>query len=254
MGALHEGHLALVHRAKTECDFVVASVFVNPLQFNDQEDLARYPRQPERDRLLLEEAGCDLVLMPDADALLKDRPELDLDLGGLGTVLEGAHRPGHFMGVVQVVERLFHFVRPDVAFFGEKDRQQLAVVRSAARQLHWPVEIRGCPTVRAADGLALSSRNARLNETERLQAPALHQALLAVAGSAFTVGVASALEEGRRLLARIPAFSVDYLSLAHPDTLQPLDALDGLNEAVVLVAAKLGPVRLIDNITVRRDR
>ena len=156
------------------------------------------------------------------------------------------------MGVVQVVERLFHFVRPDTAFFGEKDRQQLAVVRSAVSQLHWPVGIYGCPTVRAADGLALSSRNARLNERERRVAPVLYHALQAVAGKAFRGTVQEALDAGGLVLARVPEVELDYLAIAHPDTLQPLSSWHGLDEAVALIAARLGPVRLIDNITLRR--
>lgn len=252
MGALHEGHLALVRQAKAECDVVAASVYVNPLQFNDKEDLARYPRHPAADARLLEEAGCDMLLMPEGNELLQHLPRLQFELGPLGTVLEGEHRPGHFMGVVQVVERLFHFIRPDAAFFGEKDRQQLAVVRSAAKQLHWPERIHGCPTVRAEDGLALSSRNARLSDREREEAPVLYQALRAVANAAFNVSVEEALQVGNSMLAEVADVKPDYLSIAHPETLQPLKEWGGLDEAVALVAAHLGPVRLIDNITLFR--
>ena len=254
MGALHAGHLALVRQAKATCDVVAASVYVNPLQFNDKQDLERYPRRPQEDARLLEDAGCDMLLMPEGDALLEHLPRLAFDLGPLGDVLEGAHRPGHFMGVVQVVERLFHYVRPDVAFFGEKDRQQLAVVRSAAAQMHWPERIVGCPTVRATDGLALSSRNARLNEKERQVAPVLYQALQAIAEVAFIRSVEDALHVGNTVLASTDAVEPDYLAIAHPETLQPLTSWAGLEEAVALVAARLGPVRLIDNITLRKKR
>ena len=249
MGALHEGHLALVRQAKTQCAVVAASVYVNPLQFNNKEDLAMYPRHPANDARMLEEAGCDMLLMPEGNELLQHLPAIQFDLGALGTVLEGAYRPGHFTGVVQVVERLFHFVRPDMAFFGEKDRQQLAVVRSAAKQLHWPERIIGCPTVRAADGLALSSRNARLDDRERKEASVLYQALQAIASAAFNVPVEEALERGQALLAQVSDVKPDYLSIAHPETLQPLLKWNGLEQAVALVAAHLGPVRLIDNIT-----
>jgi pantoate--beta-alanine ligase len=252
MGALHEGHLALVRQAKAECDVVAASVYVNPLQFNDKKDLEHYPRHPQEDAQMLAEAGCDMLLMPGGNELLQHLPTLKFELGALGDVLEGAHRPGHFMGVVQVVERLFHFVRPDVAYFGEKDRQQLAVVRSAAKQLHWPLQIIGCPTVRAADGLALSSRNARLNERERQEAPVLYRALQAISEAAFKLSVEDALAAGNAVLAQVEAVKPDYLTIAHPETLQPLKHWNGLDEAVALVAARLGPVRLIDNITLTK--
>lgn len=252
MGALHAGHLALVQRARQECDVVAASVFVNPLQFNDPADLARYPRQPEEDRRLLQEAGCDMLLMPEGERLMAHLPELPFDLGPLGTVLEGASRPGHFQGVVQVVERLFHFVRPDMAFFGEKDRQQLAVVRRAAKQLRWPVAIIGCPTVRAADGLALSSRNARLDPAQRQEATVLYRALMAVAATAPQGTLEEALRSGLNVLAQVPSVEVDYLVIARPEDLQPMSGWDGLHQAVALVAARVGPVRLIDNMTIDR--
>jgi pantoate--beta-alanine ligase len=252
MGALHAGHLALVQQAKQQCDVVAASVFVNPLQFNDPADLARYPRQPEEDRRLLQEAGCDMLLMPEGEGLMAHLPELPFDLGPLGNVLEGASRPGHFQGVVQVVERLFHFVRPDMAFFGEKDRQQLAVVRLAATRLRWPVAIIGCPTVRAADGLALSSRNARLNPAQRQEATVLYRALVAMAEAAPLGSLEEALRAGRNMLAQVPSVEVDYVVIARMDDLQPLSEWGTSRQAVALVAARVGPVRLIDNMTIDR--
>lgn len=252
MGALHEGHLALVAAARRACGAVAASIFVNPLQFNDPGDLARYPRQPEQDRRMLEEAGCDMVFLPEPEGIYAAFTPRDHDLGGLDTLLEGASRPGHFQGMINVVERLFHYVRPDKAFFGEKDRQQLAVVRHVARQQHWPVDIVGHPTLRATDGLALSSRNQRLSPEERVQATVLHRTLQAVAERAFRAPVDEARAAGLRLLAEEPAVQLDYLAIAHPDTLRPLTDWDGLTEAVALIAAQVGPVRLIDNITLRR--
>ncbi|MCO6481878.1 MAG: pantoate--beta-alanine ligase [Flavobacteriales bacterium] len=251
MGALHEGHLSLVHEARRHGDVVAVSIFVNPLQFNDPKDLERYPRQPERDRDLLAGAGVDMLLLPEGDGLFRDFTPAVHDLGGLDLMLEGASRPGHFQGVVNVVERLFHYVRPDVALFGEKDRQQLAVIRHAARQQRWPVEIVGCPIVRAADGLALSSRNQRLSGAERRAAPALYRALCAIRDAAATHTAAQALEAGQRVLAEEPLVVPDYLTLAHPETLLPLPDWDGRG-AVALVAAQVGPVRLIDNMMIRR--
>lgn len=252
MGALHDGHIALVRHAREHADTVVASIFVNPLQFNDKEDLERYPRNPEEDRRMLKEAGCDMVLAPEAAELFRDYTPVEYDLGGLDTILEGASRPGHFQGVVQVVERLFHYVRPDLAIFGEKDRQQLAVIRYATARLRWPLEIIGHPIVRAGDGLALSSRNQRLSAEEREMAPVLYRALLAVREAAFKTTVKDALQAGLQVLAERPSVRPDYLRVVHPGTLQPLTTWDEAPEAAALIAAEVGPVRLIDNITLRR--
>jgi pantoate--beta-alanine ligase len=254
MGALHEGHMALVQRALAECGAVVASVFVNPLQFNNAEDLKHYPRQLEQDRALLEAHGCHALFAPSNERLYAHFTPRPYALGGLDEVLEGPSRPGHFQGVANVVERLFHYVRPDDAFFGEKDRQQLAVIRHVAREHHWPERIVGCPTVRAADGLALSSRNARLNAQERAIAPVLYQCLQTVEAQAFRESVGACREAGLRVLGTQASVRLDYLEIAHPDTLRPLSDWGDLTEASALIAAYLGPVRLIDNITLRRDR
>lgn len=252
MGALHEGHLALIASAKAQCGTVAASIFVNPLQFNNLEDLEKYPRQPERDQAMLEDAGCDMLFCPSAQDIYHNFTARTYDLGGLDGILEGASRPGHFQGVVNVVERLFHYVRPNSAFFGEKDRQQLAVIRHVARQQHWPLQVIGLPTLRSVDGLALSSRNQRLTADERALAPLLHQALQVVAAMAFKHPVSEAQRAGTSLIESQKAFTLDYLSIADPATLRQLADWQGLDEAVALVAAHLGPVRLIDNITLRR--
>ncbi len=252
MGALHEGHLALVREAHAHGDGVAVSIFVNPLQFNDKDDLARYPRHPEEDQRLLREVGVDMLLMPENGTLFHNFTPKQYDLNGLDNLMEGASRPGHFQGVVNVVERLFHYVRPDVAIFGEKDRQQLAVIRHAATQLRWPVQIIGHPTVRDADGLALSSRNQRLSHSERQLAPVLYRALNAIKYSAFNASVEDALAAGRQVLAEAPSVVLDYLTLVHPATLQPLQSWNGVQEVVALIAAQVGPVRLIDNITISR--
>ncbi|MBK7286285.1 MAG: pantoate--beta-alanine ligase [Flavobacteriales bacterium] len=252
MGALHEGHLALVRHAREHADTVVASIFVNPLQFNDKKDLERYPRHPEEDRRMLGEVGCDMVFSPVAEELFHDFKPVEYDLNGLDGILEGASRPGHFQGVVNVVERLFHYVRPDLALFGEKDRQQLAVIRHVTDRLRWPVEIIGHPIVRAEDGLALSSRNQRLSAEEREMAPVLYSVLRAVQDAAFKLPVAEAVQAGLHVLAERPSVRLDYLQVAHPDSLQPLTNWDEVSEAAALIAAQVGPVRLIDNITLRR--
>lgn len=252
MGALHAGHMALVAKARAECDAVCVSIFVNPLQFNNPEDLRHYPRQLEQDRRMLEEAGADMLFTPEEVSIYHDHRPKIYDLGGLDSVLEGPSRPGHFQGVVNVVERLFHYVRPDAAFFGEKDRQQLAVIAHVARTLRWPERIVPCPTERAADGLALSSRNQRLDVDERAVAPVLYQSLQAIEGYAFHASVSDALAAGERVLAAQPIIRLDYLSIADPLTLSPLQDWGDLQEAVALIAAWLGPVRLIDNITLRR--
>ncbi|HMQ75616.1 MAG TPA: pantoate--beta-alanine ligase [Flavobacteriales bacterium] len=252
MGALHAGHLALVVEARQQCDRVVASIFVNPLQFNNPEDLARYPRQPQADARLLQEAGCDLLFLPDAEGLYHEFQPLRYDLGGLDRYWEGPSRPGHFQGVVNVVERLFHYVRPDMAFFGEKDRQQLAIISHVGRTLRWPTMIVPCPTLREADGLAMSSRNQRLGPADRARAPRLHQALQAVARASFQGSVDRARQAGLEVLAADPEIRLDHLGIADPDTLAPLEAWDGLDRAVALIAAEVGPVRLIDNLELRR--
>ena len=252
MGALHEGHLALVRQAREHADAVVASIFVNPLQFNDKKDLERYPRHPENDQRMLEEVGCDMVFSPVAEELFHDLTPVEYDLNRLDLILEGASRPSHFQGVVNVVERLFHYVRPDLAIFGEKDRQQLAVIRHATALLRWPVRIIGHPIVRAQDGLALSSRNQRLSEEERGIATVLYRALLAVQDAAFRLPVPDALQAGLQVLAGTPAVRLDYLEVAHPDTLERLNSWDEASEATALIAAQVGPVRLIDNISLLR--
>ena len=252
MGALHEGHLALVSEAGRTCSAVVASIFVNPLQFNNAEDLRNYPRQEEQDLALLEAAGCHMVFLPTEAGIYAGHTERAYDLAGLADRLEGASRPGHFQGVVNVVERLFHYVRPDVVFFGEKDRQQVAVVQHVARSSRWPERIVPVPTVRAADGLALSSRNQRLSPEERAIAPVIHRALECVRDAAYRTSVTDAVAAGLRVLEAEPLLRVDYLEVVDTTGLRPLTDWSGHAQAAVVVAAWLGPVRLIDNITLHR--
>ena len=252
MGALHAGHLALVKEALTHTDRVVCSIFVNPLQFNDPNDLANYPRTLEKDAALLEAVGCHLLFAPEKEAIFAGFTPRKYDLSPLDNVLEGPLRPGHFLGVVNVVERLFQYVRPDQVWFGEKDRQQLAIIRQTAARERWPERIHGFPTVREHDGLAMSSRNLRLDAKDRKAATVLYRALRASADLAFRSTVQEALAAGHAVLASEPGISLEYFALAHPGTLMPLTEWGELDSAVALVAAQVGPVRLIDNVTLHR--
>jgi pantoate--beta-alanine ligase len=252
MGALHTGHLDLVRRAREANDLVVCSIFVNPLQFNDPKDLANYPRQLEQDATFLREARCDVLFTPTAEDLFHAFEPRTYDLGGLDAYWEGPSRPGHFQGVVNVVERLFFHVRPDAAFFGEKDRQQLTILRHAARQERWPERIVPCPTVRAADGLALSSRNQRLSPEEREQATVLYRALQQAAALAFHQPPQALHQAVHDVLASEPAVVLDHFGVADALDLYPLEEWGDRTEAVALIAARVGPVRLIDNITLTK--
>jgi len=252
MGALHEGHLSLVRRARGECDFVVLSIFVNPTQFAPGEDYARYPRAEARDLALAKAEGVDLVFAPSAEEMYPAGAATTVHVSGLTEVMCGPFRPGHFDGVTTVVAKLFAITMPDRAYFGEKDFQQLQVLRQMARDLNLPVEVVGCSTVREPDGLALSSRNAYLSEEERRVAPALHRALLAGAEAALRGGRAEDAEEAvRAALATEPRFQLQYVEARRPDTLQR-DDLPG-PPFVIAAAAYLGATRLIDNVVVERE-
>jgi len=247
MGALHDGHLALVARAGELADRVVVSIFVNPLQFNDPADLERYPRNEESDLAQLEAAGCDLVWLPGASELYPEGFATTVRVAGVSERWEGEHRPGHFEGVATVVAKLFGEVVPNVAVFGEKDFQQLAVIRRMARDLGLCDEIVGVPTVREPDGLALSSRNALLSTDERERAVGLYRTLRNARNS-IRAGqpVAAALAEGRNALL-IAGFSrVDYFALVDGATLEPLDRPQ--EGARLIAAAVVGTTRLIDNL------
>ena len=249
MGALHAGHMALVAEARRRATHVAASIFVNPTQFGPDEDLATYPRREAADAAMLEAEGCALLWAPDASAIYPDGPEASVRAGRAAQGLEGDHRPGHFDGVATVVARLFDQVRPDVALFGEKDYQQLAVIRQLVADLSLPIEIVGVPTQRDADGLALSSRNAYLADEERRSARALPRAL-GEAAQAIAAGgaVGEALERARAKLAAAGFDPIDYVALCDAETLAPLELLD--RPARLLAAARIGRTRLIDNLPV----
>ncbi|HEX8378956.1 MAG TPA: pantoate--beta-alanine ligase [Allosphingosinicella sp.] len=249
MGALHAGHMALVAEGRRRTDHVVASIFVNPTQFSANEDLSTYPRREATDAKMLEEEGCAILWLPDAATMYPDGPRISVRAGSLGEGLDGAARPGHFDGVATVVSRLFDQVRPDVALFGEKDYQQLAVVRQMVRDLGLGIEIVGLPTQRDADGLALSSRNTYLTDEERQAARALPRALgEAAAAIQRGGGVAEALATARERLVKAGFDPIDYVELCDAETLEPVTALE--KPARLLAAARIGRTRLIDNLAV----
>lgn len=252
MGALHAGHLQLVRAAAMACDVVVVSVFVNPTQFNNAEDFRLYPRLPEEDAALLEPAGCTVLFLPTVETMYPQPAVLRFDFGELERVMEGAHRPGHFNGVAIVVSKLFHLSRPHQAYFGQKDWQQVAVVRQLVADLSFDLELVSFPTVREADGLAMSSRNRRLSAVARAVAPRLHEALKLAADLVrqATVSPAEVQQAAVAHIAAAPALQVEYFEVADAHTLQPLVQWQLGRPVVLCLAAYLDGVRLIDNIVV----
>ncbi len=250
MGALHDGHLSLINRAKKENDIVVCSVFVNPIQFNNPSDLEKYPRTPEKDIEKLEQAGCDAVFMPSAEEMYPEKVEDHYDFGDIEHVMEGACRPGHFNGVAIVVRKLFEIVNPNRAYFGEKDFQQLAIINKMVRDLKMNLEIVPCPIVRENDGLAMSSRNVRLNETERAIAPKIFATL----NDSITKKDAMSPSEMKKYTlakyAEIKEFDVEYVEITDETNLKSLENWNECDHARIFVALQLGPVRLIDNVRI----
>ncbi len=249
MGFLHQGHMSLVQGARRDNDGVAVSIFVNPTQFGPNDDFARYPRDEERDLALLREAGVDLVLLPPVEEMYPGGATAFVDVGPMSERLEGAFRPGHFRGVVTVVLKLFEIVNPARAYFGRKDAQQLVVIRKMVRDLNLGVEIVPMPTLREADGLAMSSRNTYLSAAEREAALCLHKALT-LAEEMWTRGVRDTTpyrSRMREVIEAEPAAGIDYISVADPDTLAELERIKG--PALVSMAVRIGRTRLIDNVT-----
>ena len=248
MGALHEGHLSLVRAAKEQCDAAAVSIFVNPTQFGPTEDLAKYPRQFKRDCALLEKENIDILFAPSVDEMYSKGEATWVTVEGLSDKLDGRSRPGHFRGVTTVVAKLFHVIEPDVAFFGQKDAAQVAVIRRLARDLNFPVEIAVCPIIREPDGLAMSSRNAYLNPEERQRALVLQHSLRCVEEK-FRAGERSAAKmvaAGNQVIAGEPEVRLDYFEIVDPDTLDPVERV--ATKTLVAVAAYVGTTRLIDNV------
>jgi pantoate--beta-alanine ligase len=251
MGALHAGHLSLVREAKKRAKCVVVSIFVNPTQFAPNEDLAKYPRTLERDSQMLEAEGVHVLFAPSAEEMYGVDSTTWVTVGELGDRNEGRMRPGHMRGVATVVAKLFNIVQPDFAFFGEKDAAQLAVVRRMTRDLRFPIEIIGCPIIREADGLAMSSRNVYLSPEERKKGLVLHRALQ-VAENAVKSGEGSAvaiLAVAQKEFDRA-GVTPDYIELLDPDTLEPIPTIK--DQALLAVAAKIGSTRLLDNVLLNR--
>ncbi len=253
MGALHQGHASLVERARRECDIVVVSVFVNPTQFNDKGDLATYPRTPQADASLLESCGVDYIFMPSVEEVYPTTDERIFDFGQIDKVMEGATRPGHFNGVAQVVSRLFEIVKPARAYFGEKDFQQIAVVRSMVKMLNIEVEIVDCAIVRGADGLALSSRNTLLSPEHRAAAPYIYKALSMGVELSKNEGVtpAEVVEAVTSQINSSPLLEVIYFKIVDSSTLQDVESWGQGVAIQACIAVQAGNVRLIDNIKFR---
>ncbi len=249
MGALHAGHISLIERAKRENDLAVCSIFVNPTQFNNPEDLKKYPRTLERDCELLSPANCDVVFAPSAEEMYPNLLQLRMDFGTLETVMEGKFRPGHFNGVGIVVSKLFNIVKPDKAYFGLKDLQQVAVIRQMVQDLSFDLELIPCPTLRETDGLAMSSRNTRLSTEARSFAPQIYK-VLTLAKEKLQAGATT--NATQKLVSqhfkKFPAFQLEYFEVANFDTLQPIETKIADGKTALCIAAFLGGVRLIDNI------
>lgn len=248
MGNLHAGHYSLVTLARQYADRVVSSVFVNPTQFGPNEDFTRYPRTPEADTSGLEQAGCDVLWLPTVESMYPFGIELaaSVNVPGISGLLEGAHRPGHFDGVCTVVSRLFNQVQPDVAAFGKKDYQQLAVIRQMVEDLAFPIQIVGGDIVRESDGLAMSSRNQYLNADQRPVSTTIHQVLLGMREGFIAGKTRSLIEADATAALQAAGFQVDYAVVRKPDLSEPADANDGTR--VALIAARIGTTRLIDNL------
>jgi pantoate--beta-alanine ligase len=245
MGALHKGHMSLIGKARQENDIVVCSVFVNPIQFNNKEDLEKYPRNVEKDALLLEENGCDIMFSPIAQEIYKEEPTEQFSFGSLENVMEGKQRPGHFNGVAIIVSRLFNWVSPNRAYFGEKDFQQLAIIKNMVSQLGSNVEIVPCPIVREEDGLAMSSRNSRLSQKAREIAPKIHLILQKSATMKDSLSFSQIKTFVVNEFKLIKDFELEYFEIVDDTTLQPISK-KGDNGVVGCIAVWLDGVRLID--------
>ncbi|WP_435354343.1 pantoate--beta-alanine ligase [Emticicia sp. SJ17W-69] len=249
MGALHAGHISLIERSKTENDLTVCSIFVNPTQFNNPEDLKKYPRTLDNDSELLQAAACDVVFAPSAEEMYPSLPQLRMDFGTLETVMEGKFRPGHFNGVGIVVSKLFNIIKSDKAYFGLKDLQQVAVIRQMVKDLSFDLEIIPCPTLREIDGLAMSSRNTRLSVEARALAPQIYK-VLNLAQEKLQAGFSTKeiQEVVNQYFSQYPEFEVEYFEVADFDTLEPIEAKNETGKTALCIAAFLGGVRLIDNM------
>jgi len=250
MGALHDGHLELMRRAKSENDILTVSIFVNPIQFNNPDDLKKYPRDIEKDSKLLESVGCDILFVPDVNEMYPEEVNKTYDFGLLENVMEGAFRSGHFNGVAVVVKKLFEIILPDRAYFGEKDFQQLAIIQKLVEIENLPVKIVPCPIVRESDGLAMSSRNERLTKAERNLAPFIYKMLKSVKEKTSSMTVDEVKLMVENMFRDQPEFTLEYFEIAESINLQPVGSWRKTQGIVAFIAAFLGNVRLIDNIRI----
>ncbi|NVN95319.1 MAG: pantoate--beta-alanine ligase [Bacteroidetes bacterium] len=248
MGALHQGHLNLVKQAKSENDIVVVSIFVNPIQFNNEEDLLKYPRTLQKDADLLQKVGCYIIFAPNEKEIYPEPDTTIYNFGLLDKVMEGKFRPGHFNGVAIVVKKLFDIVMPDNAYFGEKDYQQLQIIKSLVKQMNIPVNIIPCPIVREVDGLAMSSRNMRLTDEERKVAPFIYQILLQAKGKMNKLSPKEITQWVNRQIEIQPLLRMEYFEVVNATTLLPISNWDDCEHAIGCIAVFLGNIRLIDNI------
>jgi pantoate--beta-alanine ligase len=250
MGALHAGHLSLIEHSKKKSHITICSIFINPTQFNDPQDFAKYPVTLEQDLLLLEKAACDIVFLPSVNEIYPDGTALQkqFDLGYLETILEGKYRPGHFQGVCQVVHRLLDIVCPTTLFLGRKDYQQCMVIKKLIAIANWDIKLAIIPTLREASGLALSSRNMRLSEPDKAAAAAIYQALLYLRQHLQPGQLDSIVSTADQIIRQAGFDKIDYITIANADTLETLNQWDGKTKLVALIAAFIGGVRLIDNM------
>ncbi|MCD0487446.1 pantoate--beta-alanine ligase [Pedobacter sp. MC2016-14] len=247
MGALHSGHVSLIQKAKQLADVVVCSIFVNPTQFTDPKDLEKYPRPLEHDIKMLEEAGCDYVFMPSVKEMYPQPESWHIDLGPAEFLLEGEFRKGHYQGVTQIVKKLFDAANPDIAFFGQKDFQQVLMIQNMVAHFQMPVEIVSCPIIREDDGLAMSSRNIHLSPSDRQNALVLSQALNYVKDNFESQTIPQLVLKAKQIINSVPGVELDYFTIADTKTLLPEDKKMAQN-SIALVAAKVGETRLIDNV------
>jgi len=254
MGALHSGHIELIGKCVESNDITICSIYVNPTQFNDRQDLIRYPRDQDHDIFQLEAAGCQATFCPSDEVMYSTKPMVSLNFGPLENLMEGHHRPGHFKGVALIVAKLLNMTQPDQAYFGEKDWQQLIIIKQLVQDLNFPVRIVGVPIVREPDGLAMSSRNQRLSSDERIMAPELYNCLQLVTQQLVeSTNLDQAITKGKEYLLQFPGIKLDYLEIVRASTLDHLVDEIGSEPLSVCIAAFLGEVRLIDNMQIFID-
>lgn len=245
MGALHKGHISLIEESKKKCDITVVSIFVNPTQFNNADDLLKYPKPIDQDQKMLETAGCDILFNPEIEEIYGDDEFWDYNVGPIDTLLEGEFRPGHYKGVTQIVYKLFNLIKPDFAFFGQKDYQQFLVVKKMTEDFNLGIKLYACPIIRETDGLAMSSRNVRLNPLERVTALQIFKSLDFVKANFQTLDLANLKQKAKDFYKNNDLLDLEYLEIVNSDN---LGAINDNKKAIVLVACTVGKTRLIDNM------